>query len=56
MDAIHNLEYKPNQLAITLPTPTPAESIGEILSKHTLYVMLRRKHPLKAHYYEILQY
>ena len=35
MDAIHNLEHKLNQLAITLHTNIPAEPIGEVLSKYT---------------------
>ena len=35
MDAIHNLEHKRNQLAITLCTPMPAEPIGKVLSKYT---------------------
>ena len=35
MDAISHLEYKLNQLAITLHPPTPAEPIGEVLNKYT---------------------
>ena len=35
IDAIHNLEHKLNQLAITLHTPMPAEHMGEVLSKYT---------------------
>ena len=34
MGAISHLECKLNQLAITLCTPTPAGSIGEVLNEH----------------------
>ena len=56
MDAISHLECKLNQLAIILCTPMPEEPIGEVLNKYAKYVMLKRKHLLKAYYYEILQY
>ena len=35
MDAISHLEWKLNQLAITLCLPTPTEPIGEVLNKYT---------------------
>ena len=35
MDAISHLEFKFNQLAITLHTPMPAEPIGQVLNKYT---------------------
>ena len=35
MDAISHLEWKLNQLAITLHSPTPTEPIGEVLNKYT---------------------
>ena len=35
MDAISHLEWKLNQLAITLCSPTPTEPIGEVLNKYT---------------------
>ena len=35
MDAIHNLEPKLSQLAISLHTPMPAEPIREVLIKYT---------------------
>ena len=43
IDAISHLECKLNQLALTLHPPMPAEPIGEVLNKYTLYVMLKRK-------------
>ena len=43
MDAISHLECKLNQSAITLFTPTPAEPIGEVLSKYTNTLCIAQK-------------
>ena len=56
MDAISHLEYKLNQLGITLSPPMPEKPIGEVLNKYTNTLCNAQKCLLKAHYYKISQY
>ena len=55
MDAINHLEWKLNQLSITLCPPT--EPIGEVLNKYTnTSCITQKKCLLKTHCYKISPY
>ena len=57
MDAINHLEHKLNELAITLCTNMPAESIGKVLSKYANTLCnAQKKMFLESSLQEILQY